>query len=193
VTHTHIVGFDPSLNNWGVAKGTLYVNERRVVINELDVLRPNDLEQKASVAQNDLHRISQLYQGALRHLEGANAVFVEAPHGSQSARAAVSYASCLSVIVGLRIITQLPFFIVTANDVKQIVNGTNKAEKSEVIEWATEKHPEAPWPTQTKKGTTTLVTGKAEHMADAIGAIYAGMETPEFHLAIKALEGGTTH
>ena len=107
------------------------------------------------------------------------AIFVEVPVGSQSSRAMASYGICVGVLGALRARGR-PFFEVTPTEVKLAATNNKNATKSQMIEWATTAHPEAPWPTQTQKGVTRIVDSKAEHMADAIAAIYAGTRSPIF-------------
>ena len=53
--------------------------------------------------------------------------------------------------------------------------GRKNASKKEMIEWAYEKHPEAPWLVR-----NDFPLMKQEHMADSIAVMYAGMRTKEF-------------
>lgn len=53
--------------------------------------------------------------------------------------------------------------------------GSKTASKQEMIEWAMHHHPEANWPMKTRNKALSVITGSAEHMADAIAAIHAGL------------------
>lgn len=55
-----------------------------------------------------------------------------------------------------------------------------KATKEEMISWAMLQHPEANWPMRTEHGKQKVVSGQAEHMADAVATIHAGVDTPNF-------------
>lgn len=183
-----ICSFDPSLRNWGVATGTLNLSSMALTIDHLEVIQPIKLEGK-QVRQNsiDVDVARQHYERCVALAEGAQAVFAEVPVGSQSSRAMASYGICAGVLGSLRG-TGVPFFEVTPTEVKMISVGKKTATKHEMIAWAVEKHPEAPWPRQSRKGVESVVAGTAEHMADAIAAIYAGMATADFQRAISFLK-----
>lgn len=176
-----VVGFDPSLRNWGIAKGVLIPSqEMQLSIDWLDVIQPV-LPTGKQVRQNsvDLESAKQLAEAAWAAAKGAQAVFVEVPVGSQSARAMASYGICVGVLGALRT-SGIPFFEVTPTEVKLASTGKKTATKLEMIEWASTKHPEANWPTYKSNGSTHISEAKAEHMADAIAAIYAGVACNSF-------------
>jgi Holliday junction resolvasome RuvABC endonuclease subunit len=143
------------------------------------------------VRQNslDLETALQLYKGAAAASEGAHAVFVEVPVGSQSARAMASYGVCVGVLGALRA-DGSPFFEVTPSEVKMASVGNKTATKSQMISWAMAKHPEANWPTYKKNGQTVVSEAQAEHMADAVASIYAGVNSNAFQqlLAMMAVK-----
>lgn len=188
MNEVNVVGFDPSLRNWGVAIGRLNPNTMKLTIDDLRVIRPEQPQGK-QVRQNskDVEAAYQLFVGSTKAAERAQAVFVEVPVGSKSARAMASYGICVGVLGAVRG-AGIPFFEVTPDQVKKISVGKKTASKAEMIEWAMQKHPEAPWPMQTQKGVTSVVAGAAEHMADAIAAIYAGMGTAEFQRTLSFLK-----
>lgn len=176
-----IVGFDPSLRHWGIVKGTLAVKRDSGIINTslyVDEMTVTEavLSKGKQIRQNslDLETAQQLCAGALEAAKDAQAIFVEVPVGSQSARAMASYGICVGVLGALRA-TGIPFYEVTPAEVKLSTVGKKTATKEEMIEWAVKQHPEAPWPTYKEHGVNRINAGKAEHMADACAAIYAGI------------------
>lgn len=175
-----VAGQDPSLRNWGWSQGWLELDTGEVIIDKVGVVNASVLEGK-QVRQNskDLSSAQQLYTGAMAAAEGAQAIFVEVPIGSQSARAMASYGICVGVLGALRG-QGIPFFEVTPTEVKQITGHGKQATKRQMIQWAYDQHPAAPWPFQTQKGKTTIVESKAEHMADAVAAIHAGIQSSAF-------------
>lgn len=184
----HVVGFDPSLRNWGIAKGTLQVGlHGGLTINHLDVIQPV-LPTGKQVRQNslDLESARQLCAQALAAAQGAHAIFVEVPIGSQSARAMASYGICVGVLGALRA-SGIPFFEVTPTEVKMISVGKKTATKSEMIHWAYNRHPEAKWPTYKQHGQDVISEAKAEHMADAVAAIHAGLASNQFQQTLPFL------
>ena len=186
-----VVGFDPSLRNWGIACGTYNPVSGKLIISHLDVIQPAIATGKA-VRQNskDLEAAWQLYQQAMKIGLQAQAVFVEVPVGSQSARAMASYGICVGVLGSIRA-ANVPFFEVTPLEVKVATVGKKTASKAEMIGWATSQFPSARWPYYEKKGESLISEAKAEHMADAIGAIVAGIGTPPFRQFLPFLQQTT--
>lgn len=187
-----VVGFDPSLRNWGVAVGVYDTETRRLTIEQLDVIQPV-LPTGKQVRQNseDLEAARQLSIGARPYTEGAQAIFVEVPVGSQSARAMASYGICVGVLGGLRA-QGIPFFEVTPTEVKMAAVGKKTATKEEMIQWAITHHPFAPWPYYTQKDNRLLSHAKAEHMADATAAIEAGIRSQPFQQLLPFLASTLT-
>ena len=175
-----VAGLDPSLRNWGSSSGVYDTQTKKLIIHQIGVINP-ELPTGKQVRQNslDLEAAKQLCEGALKAINGAQAIFVEVPVGSQSARAMASYGVCVGVLGALRA-TNVPFFEVTPTEVKLAGYGKKTATKQEMIQWAIEKHPEANWPMYKQKGVSIISEAKAEHMADSIGAIYAGLASNTF-------------
>ena len=185
----NVVGMDPSLRNWGIAKGVLIPSQKmQLRIDWLDVIQPV-LPTGKQVRQNsvDLESAKQLCEGAWKAAQGAHAIFVEVPVGSQSARAMASYGICVGVLGALRT-SGVPFFEVTPTEVKLASAGKKTATKAEMIEWGVKQHPEAQWPTYLSNGTMKISEAKAEHMADAIAAIYAGIACNSFQQMLSFMK-----
>lgn len=184
-----VVGFDPSLRNWGVAKAILTVgaHSNNLELQSVDVICP-ELPKGKQVRQNsiDLEAAKQLCTAALVAAEGAQAIFVEVPVGSQSARAMASYGICVGILGALRA-TGIPFFEVSPTEVKLAGAGKKTATKQEMIQWAMGLHPEAGWPTYKQNGKVLVTESKAEHMADATAAIYAGLASTPFQQMVPFL------
>lgn len=171
-----LVGMDPSMNNWGLAGGLYNPATGQLSISGLGVTQPALPEGKQTrVNSSDLARAEQLFAGAINAAREAQAVFIEVPVGSQSARAMASYGICVGVLGALRA-SGIPFFEVTATEVKLAGPGHKTASKTEMINWAMDLHPLADWPLHNGK----ISAAKAEHMADAIAAMYAGLKLPAF-------------
>ncbi len=82
-----VVGFDPSLRNWGIAQGVIVPGPSPSLhIANLSVINPV-LPKGKQVRQNslDLESAKQLAEGALAAAKDVRAIFVEVPVGSQSA------------------------------------------------------------------------------------------------------------
>lgn len=175
-----VAGFDPSLRNWGIAIGTYNTELLTLEVQSIDICQPNTLTGK-QVRQNskDLHKAEQLTAKAVEAARGVNVTFVEVPVGSQSARAMCSYGICVGVLGALRA-GGIPFIEVTPTEVKLVAVNQKNASKKDMIDWAVLNHPNLNWPTYKKNGQIMITEGTAEHQADAIAAIYAGLKTPAF-------------
>ena len=176
-----VVGMDPSMSNWGFAIATFDLDTNKVVqVEKVGVIKPV-LPTGKQVRQNskDLVASEQLSSKAMEAVSQAKAVFVEVPVGSQSARAMASYGICVGILGAMRA-AGTPFFEVTPTEVKVQATGKATATKQDMIDWATKQHPEANWPTYTRGGQIHVTADKAEHMADAVGALYAGLHGSQF-------------
>lgn len=182
-----VAGFDPSSRNWGIAGGTIDTDSGLLTIKTLRVVRSADPEGK-QVRQNskDLSMAKQLYAGVEPFMK-ASLIFAEIPQGTQSARSSLCSGICIGVMGSLRNTSQ--FVEVTPNEVKLAAVGSKTATKAQMITWAVAKHPEAPWP---RKTSGELLLKDAEHMADAIGAIYAGLATDQYKQLIQFQKGTQT-
>jgi Holliday junction resolvasome RuvABC endonuclease subunit len=187
----NVVGFDPSLRNWGIACGTYDTVSKQILIPKVSVIQPEVTTSK-QVRQNskDLESAYQLTVGALAVVHDAQAVFIEVPIGSQSARAMASYGICVGVAGALRA-ANVPFFEQTPTEVKMRAVGRKTATKEDMIKWAMALHPEANWPMYSKNGVKMVSEAKAEHMADAIGAIYAGISSVPFQQLLQMMSTTT--
>lgn len=177
---------DPSMSNWGYTVGELDPQEGTLTLSDVGVIKPAKITSK-QVRQNskDLDQAEQIIRPLRELLDGADAIFVEVPVGSQSASAMKGYGICIGVLGALRALGYA-FVEVTPTDVKLNSVGSKTASKKQMIEWAVDLYPDAPWPRQTIKGVTTVIASKAEHMADAVAAIHAGAITPEFQRMLPA-------
>lgn len=185
-----VVGFDPSLRHWGVSVGHINMDKGILIVDHVDVIEPV-LNTGKQVRQNsmDLEAANILASGAMEYAKGAQAIFVEVPVGSQNSRASLGCGLCIGILGALRA-TGIPFFEVTPNEVKMVTVGKKTATKKEMIAWAMAQHPEAPWPMYKEKGQLLVSEAKAEHMADATAAIYAGVRSNSFKQTLHMLRFG---
>lgn len=183
-----VLGCDPSLRNWGLVSCTINLDTHELTDLDLTLVQPT-LPTGKRVRQNslDLESAKQLYAATRGLVKDVRAVFVEVPVGSQSARAMASYGICVGVLGSLRA-SGIPFFEVTPTEVKLASTGNKTATKEEMIQWAIEKYPKANWPSYSQKGTKKITETKAEHLADAIGSIHAGLSTNEFQQFLSFYE-----
>lgn len=176
-----VLGMDPSMRNWGLAEALLDLDTGVLETPSLSLVQPKDLEGK-QVRQNssDLHLTAQLAEGVLPLARKAKVIFVEVPVGSQSARSMASYGFCVGVLGAVRA-EGIPLIEVTALEVKKALSGKKDATKAEMIHAGMDQYPDANWPSH----NGAVSAAKAEHVADAIGAIHAGVQTPMFQNLLR--------
>lgn len=163
-----IIGVDPSMSNLGIAKGWLDIDDLTWAVDEVGLTKTEKSKLKAiRKSDDDYERSRLLYEALSEAEEKALLAFVEMPIGSQSAAAMKSYGMCIQLIAGL----DIPVIKVTPGQVKSFATGDKNATKEEMIAWATEKFPDINWLRQGKR-----LIGANEHLADAVGAINAGMQ-----------------
>lgn len=183
-----VVGFDPSLRNWGMSKGSLDLESGELSIHTIGLTKPEIITDKQTRKNSaDIDRAYQLTRGAWEFCNDAKAIFVEVPVGSQSARSMASYGICVGILGALRF-GDLPLYELTPNDIKLNSVGNKTASKSDMIRWAMDLYPNLEWPLKVKNGVTSVVESKAEHMADSIAAIHAGIELPHFKQMLALLK-----
>lgn len=181
-----VIGYDPSLRNWGCVTALLNIEDMTLRVTSLRIIETSETKvSKKLVRQNaqDVNASRLLVEGVRETVADAVIAFAEVPVGSQSSRAQTSYGVCCGVLGSI----DIPLISVTPTEVKKAATGHGAATKEEMIEWAVSKHPEAPWFTINRKTGVELLN-KNEHVADALAAIYAGMQTAEFREAVKILK-----
>lgn len=168
-----IIGLDPSISNWGIAKGTL--SEDNVLkITDISTLSLKGLlNPKVKKSLNNMRLSNLLYTQLKEDLKDADIVCVEVPHGCKSATAACNLYM-VHAILGI-LDKDKDFVLVTPFDIKKVVG---KETKRDIIEWAYARHPEAPW--LMRNGLPQL--NVSEHQADAIAAIYAASNKLAFKI-----------
>lgn len=181
-----IIAQDPSMSNWGLVAATFNTDTGKVEINEMMTIHKNKLEKSVKKAL----RVSNIDLNVARDLsKGINSFFdkykpaftiVEIPHGSQSSASMKGYGICLGLLGAVN--TQM--IQMTEMECKVNALGKRTATKKEMIAYAMAKHPEAKWHRRMFKGELVGVDGKNEHIADAIAALYAGLESDQFKAAI---------
>jgi Holliday junction resolvasome RuvABC endonuclease subunit len=187
-----VIGFDPSLTHWGIAQGIFNCVTDQLEIDTIDLITTEKSHEK-SVARrcDDMARAEKLYKGVLPYTVGAGAIFAEVPIGSQTASAMKSYGICTALLGALQA-HDCPIYVISPAEVKNALTGNPTASKAAMIKAASEQYPHLAWPTKYRKGIASIISGDAEHMADAIGALVAGINQPAFK-QLKALYMRNTH
>lgn len=170
-----VLGMDPSMTAWGLAYAELDLQTGILDTPQLDLIEPEKLKHK-QVRQNskDLWVAEQLHKEVFDYASRAKVIFAEVPVGSQSARGMCAYGVCVGILGSLRS-QGIQVIEVTASEVKLALAGHKHATKDQMITAAVAEYPDANYPVWRGE-----MTQKAEHVADAIGAIHAGVRTPIF-------------
>jgi len=171
------IGIDMAFANMGLARTRITQDGDLVMVrcDDLELINTTSMDRKSVRKSSDeLRRAKELQAAMVKFCKGADLAFVEVPSGSQSASA----ARALGIAVG--VLASCPILIIEVSpmEVKDVVSGGNrkiKITKPMMIEWASKKWKLAPW--LRHKGRLTL---NNEHLADAMAAVMAGINTPEF-------------
>lgn len=190
-----VMGVDPSLNNWGFSYGYLYMSPDSTPSLEIEYgqviqnkSKPSKVKQPKNVI--DMNRASEIYIEMLAHLKEFHPsyVFIELPYGSQSSRAMMSAGLCTGVMGSLVGGYNTRYEVVTPRVCKKVTVGTHTASKEEMIEWVVDNHPEYELPTRMLKGERVINSSQAEHIADSIAAIHAGIINKTYKSIMEELK-----
>lgn len=147
-----------------------------------------DGSKQVRVSSDRLRRSQELREALLRVSKEAEAVvaFAEIPAAPQNASAAFAFGIAIGVLASCPV----PIIEVSPMEVKAAVAGKKVkkgASKAEIIEWAASRWPDAPWlraahAARSKNGLLPAgrLLAENEHCADALAAVVAGVQTPEF-------------
>lgn len=182
MTSIKVLGVDPALRNVGLALCIIDLDESTMEFTQVKLIETSS-DTKKTVRKNseDLERARHIWKELLPLVQQADVLAVEIPVGSQSARAMCSYG----VIIGLLAAIDKPLIQVTASEVKA-VTGNKNASKQQVIDYCVKEFKEIKWLTTKRNGKVTLVS-KNEHIADAICAVEAGLQTDQFKMIENTL------
>lgn len=182
-----ILGIDPSMRNTGLALAEVSIAHGVWVCRDLQLIqtKPNVGGKTVRKSSDDLATGQALHRGMMAFIEKHKPAFAvaEVPTGTQSARGAYSNGLCCGLLASL----QVPLIEVSPTEVKMASAGHKHACKEEIIEWAIARAPNAPWLFRNLKGKRVPVASN-EHLADALAAIAAGLETQQFRQAMALMK-----
>lgn len=181
-----IAGLDGSLRNFGIALLDLDIETLEMTVDDLILSETTKASGKQVRASSDLFaRAKTTSQLIDQHVnQKARLAFCEIPSGGQSYSAVIGFG----IVIGLYASIKRPVIEVSPAETKLAAVGTRTASKEEMIDWAVEKYPTAPWLTQKRKGVETPLK-KNEHLADAVAIAHAGLKVPSFQQALSILRG----
>lgn len=190
----HAVGIDMAFANMGLARVRITPNGSgaTVLCTGLKLISTEGQDRKeVRKSSDELRRAKELQAEMVSFCAGVQLAFVEVPSGSQSASAARS----LGIAVGVLASCPRPIIEVSPMEVKMVVTGTRdrkvKASKDDMVAWAVNLWPNAPWLRfQGKPAGRLLKTN--EHLADAMASVMAGISTPEFKRLLSLINHAPT-
>lgn len=179
-----VLGCDPSMRNWGLARGLLDIETGVFDGLELKLVQ-TEVDHTKSVRTNskDMAAAEAIFREVYPWFRDAKVIFVEVPVGSQSANGMKSYGMCVGLLGAFRALGH-QVIEVTPTENKIALTDDKTASKDTMIRAAHSAYPEANWLTD-KKGK---LLNKNEHLADAVGTIHAGVNLPAFQNLIKLLK-----
>lgn len=180
-----VLGMDPSLRNWGMAFSHLDLETGVLDTPDLSLIKTAEEPKGKQVRQNsyDIEAAEELASGVMPLAQQAKVIFVEVPVGSQSAAAMKGYGVCIGILGAIRA-AGIPIIEVSEAESKKVMTTRRTATKDEMIQAGMAWYPNANWPMQ--RGNVTA--GRAEHMADAIAAIHAGVLTQQFQNLMRLFQ-----
>lgn len=182
MTIVRIIGVDPSLRRTGLAKGWLNLKTLEWAVDEVELVKTTKSTSKTiRKSLDDYDRSRILYEAVRKGEKRVTIAFAEMPIGSKSADAMKSYGACIMLTACI----EAPLIQVTPREVKVEAVGSSTATKEEMIEWAVAKFPTINW--LRARGPARRILNDNEHLADAVGAINAGMNSPDFLALVKML------
>ncbi len=179
-----IAGLDGSKTNFGIALIDLDVQTLEMNVVDLILLKTQkDPSKQVRKSSDNLVRSQFIAQNLDAAMKGVSTAFIEVPSGGQSYDAVLGFGIVIGIYASLRV----PVVEVSPTETKKAAVGTSTASKEEMIEWAMEKFPAAPWRTRMFKGAMKP-TADNEHLADAVGIAHAGILTPSFKQTLAILQ-----
>lgn len=173
-----IAGLDGSFANFGIARMTFDLETDELAVDGLILTQTEKTKHKQVRSSSDVFRRAQeIHAGSLPAVKDCAVCFAEIPFGGQSYDAVLGFGVTIGVYAALS--ASCPLIEVSPSETKKSTVGTRTASKQEMIEWAFQTYPNAPWLTTKRKGVM-VPTLKNEHLADACAVVHAGIKTPAF-------------
>jgi len=183
-----IAGLDGSLRNFGCAIMTFDTDTMAFMVDDLLLVQTAKTKNKQIRASSDTFMCAQQIKDAVHPaLKDCVSAFVEVPYGGQSYAAVLGFG----IVVGLYASLPIPTNEVSPSETKMAAVGTKTASKEEMIEWAVEKFPDAPWRRYKQNGKNFKkgdLMKDNEHLADAVAIAFAGIATPSFRNTLQFLK-----
>jgi Holliday junction resolvasome RuvABC endonuclease subunit len=173
-----VAGLDGSLRNFGISKMLFDTDSYALSVDDLILIETEKTKSKQVRASSDSFESARaLAEGAQKALADCHVCFAEIPFGGKSYAAVLGFGIVIGTYAGISL--KVPLIEVAPAETKKSTVGTRTASKEEMIDWAFNEYPAAPWLT-VKRGGKLVPTQKNEHLADGCAVVHAGIKTPAF-------------
>lgn len=179
-----VMGLDGSLQNFGIAIGTIDTDSCKLLSIDNLVLSKTSksTDKKVKRADDDFQRFFQHFDEVCKLATRYNVeyIFGEIPSGAQDARAAFAFGGVTALLAALNYHWDVT--TVTPAEVKLATTGWKHADKEDVITAIHAEFPDAPWIRSKKPNAMCIekdglyLTNANEHLADGVGCILAGLK-----------------
>lgn len=178
------IALDPSMTNTGIVVGVIKNDKIEEITHILLSETKKSSDKKVPSGIDTINRCRTAFDVIREAIQvhKPRVIFAEMPSGSQSAAAMKSYGVTCMMLGALRPVP-IP---VTPTHVKKASVGRKNASKADMIRWAFELYPDLSWLKGSKNKMEIIAPdgkylgNKNEHIADAIAAAHAGVETDDF-------------
>jgi Holliday junction resolvasome RuvABC endonuclease subunit len=179
-----LIGLDPGFANSGMVVGAPMPHGFEVFeYMHHDTDNTAQKKQKLYVAEADMQRVIEMVEAVDKFIEKCRrdyrvgGLIVELPSaGAKSSRAGRALALSTGWLGAFVKLKNMPVEYIRPSEVKQIVTGTNKATKEQVMAYVRTNYPGIKWPD---------TIGAFEHVADAVVTIEAARNTNLYKLAME--------
>jgi Holliday junction resolvasome RuvABC endonuclease subunit len=179
-----IAGLDGSKSNFGISLLDLDLDTMELSVVDLILAKTEkDKNKQVRKSSDNLRRAQEVMAQLRPALKGCVSAFIEVPSGGQSYDAVLGFG----IVIGLYASIEIPVVEVSPSETKLAAVGTKTASKEEMIEWAMEKFPDAPWRMRKLKGEM-VPTKDNEHLADGVAIAHAGLKVPSFQQTLAILQ-----
>lgn len=184
-----IVSFDPSMSNFGIVEAGVDVDTLKLNILDMKLVSTESEAKKGVIKVSDnLRRAKEVQTAMIEACKGKAFAIAEIPLmiTSQNPRIASLANYNAGMMVGVLASINIPLIQVFPKDVKMTATGLRDACKEEMIEWAMNKYPGAPWLMRKLRGKMVPVAAN-EHLADAVAAAETGLKDDQFLRSLAML------
>jgi len=182
-----VAGLDGSKSNFGIAILELDTATLEMTVIDLILVKTEkDKSKQVRKSSDNYKRSLEIASAIPSALKGVISTFIEVPSGGQDYNSVLGFGIVIGIYASIEGMLNIPAIEVSPGEAKLAAVGTRTASKQEMIEWAVEKFPAAPWRTaRGKPGAKPTLDN--EHLADAIAIVHAGIKTAAFKQTLAIL------